>query len=641
LVLALPTRRGRADATARAGVNRAPGRHFVDAFLAAGFGLATLAVLLPWPPPGLSLREACDWQDAGRFAVSCDLDAAASRTHAAWLKRGVRIYEDGILMRWAERAADVRRENPGSYQTTGALLTLAALDRSDPRSNGRDYVVRPTSFDPLGLDSGNRRPWALGLVLAAFAGSGLLRRSLLWAGTATISAAALAVQLLAILAEAPVPVDAGYVLGTAEALARGARLYSTLLYNYTPLGAYEFSLWGRLWRGAAPPYAWYLGLVLVSEAACAALVLVILRRAGVPAGLAVASAMSCLSMMLWFDGGRVLFEPLYLVPTLAAALVAASASRARAWLAAGGLAAVGFLTKQYGGFALAGLLGFVLSVPGGRARRALLVLAGFAGVFGGLAVALQLLGVDLRGLASQAVAISYARRYEDVWLRLYAWQCPVAVIALAAPFLRGSWSRPVVRLASSFALAACLPFYFRQHQYYFLNPNALLFILFALGAALLTERNPRRDWVAPVAAALLIAVPLRGALAQRELFAGAVRSEQLRRAWRMTREWPAGQPTLLLGHPGFYAITRYRSADESTLGYRFLNECSAEQLSQGFARAGAAWIDPRGMFARGADNVLRAAGTSIEDQLARNGFEKRTVVEDRFELWTRRRQPER
>jgi hypothetical protein len=341
-------------------------------------------------------------------------------------------------------------------------------------------------------------------------------------------------------------------------------------------------------------------------------------------------------MVLWFDGGRVLFEPLYLVPVLGSAFLALCAETPAGFLGAGVLAALAFSTKQYGGQALAGLIMFLLLGPA-RWRRTGLVLAGFAGGCVLLALFFTALGADMRGLVTQALGASYPRRYESVWLRLFLHHCPVAVLALLAPFVKGAFARPSVKLAVSFGLAACLPFYFRQHQYYFLNPTPWLFALFALGAAQLVLVRPWLERWAPLAAGLLLTVPLRGALDERELHQSALRSEQLRRARLMNLEWAPEQPTLLLANPGLYSITHYRSGDEVSLGYRFLNECDAPALIQGFRHAGAVWIDPRGMYARGVDSVLEAAGSSVEEQLRTNGFERRTVVEERFELWVKSR----
>jgi hypothetical protein len=116
---------------------------------------------------------------------------------------------------------------------------------------------------------------------------------------------------------------------------------------------------------------------------------------------------------------------------------------------------------------------------------------------------------------------------------------------------------------------------------------------------------------------------------------GDLRSEQLRRAWLMTHAWSADRPTLLLMYPGFYHVTRYRSPDEAALGFRFAHEWTAEQLRLGFRRAQGVWVDRRTMYARGADGVLKAAGSSLDTELSLNGFGQRLLLEERFELWTK------
>ena len=616
----------------------APAR-LVDALRAAAIGVASLLVLLPWPKPSISLREACAWEEAGRFAFGCDLEAASRSTGTDWLKRGIHVYEDGILLRWANRAADVRRENPGSYQTSGRLLTLASLDRTDVRTNGRKYIARPVELDPLGLSLGSRRALVALCLAAAVVAFGLWwpQSTPRWGGAGAIAVAALAVQLVSVVAEAPVPVDAGDVLPAAEAITRGAVPYRSLLYNlYTPLGAYQFSFWGRLWMGAsAPPYWWYLCLVLVCECVCAGLVFAFLRNAGVAVGLAALASLSYLSMTIWFDGGRVLHEPLYLWPVILSAVLALS-RRAFAAPTAGFLAAHAFLTKQYGGFGLAGFLGSVLVAGERRRRRMLACLLGFSAgllLFGLLLLAR---GVDWRAFVLQSLAPSYPRRYESVWLEIFLRQCPIALPAVVVPFLPGFWSRPEVRVVACFGLASCLPFLIRQQQYYFLNVCPWLFILFALAVDRLRAGAGRwRVGVGALCAWLLLTMPIRGAAAQARWLEQETRADQLRRARLMTLAWPASQPTLVLALPSFVHLTRYRSPDESALGYRFVNEHTAEQLLQGFAHATGVWIDPKGMYARGTDSVLRGAGTSVDEQLARYGFQKQLVVEERFELWTK------
>lgn len=609
--------------------------------LAAGlFGLLAFALVAPWPRPSVPLREACELAEAGRFAVQCDLVAAAERTGKGWLRRGIRVYEDGLLLRQADRAADVRRENPGSYHTTGLLLTLAALDRSDPRQTGHDYSIRPAQHNPLGLTRDGRRV-ALVVLLVAFGLLCVARRSqlepLALHGAIAAAVSATLVQVVAVLLATPVHVDDGYWLPGAEAVARGARPYTGLAFLYTPLGLYEFALWGRLWDGAGPPpYAWYLGFVLLNELACAAMVFVLLRHAGGGRALALLTAVGLFSMTLWFDGGRILFEPLYLLLGLVSAWLLLSSSLPASRVGAGLLAALAFFTKQYGGIVIWGLMGSALTTARERWRQALTLALGFA--LGLLALSLLLigLGLDLKGLVVQSSGQSYPRRYEATWFKVFLWQCSIVVPALAVPLLPGAWSRPAVRVAVCFALASCMPFYFRQHQYYFLTVCPWLFLLFALGVEHTAAMKARlRPALVAGAALLLLAMPLRGALAQTLWFENEARSDQLRRGFLMTAAWPGERRTLLFAYPGFYAVTHYRSADEPVVGYRFLNEASLEQLRVGFQKAEGAWIDPNGMYARGADRTLREAGTSLEEQLQQHGFTKKLVLEERFELWTK------
>ena len=232
--------------------------------------------------------------------------------------------------------------------------------------------------------------------------------------------------------------------------------------------------------------------------------------------------------------------------------------------------------------------------------------------------------------------------YESVWVGIFFRQCSILLPALAVPFLPGASARREVRVAACFGLAACLPFLIRQQQYYFLNVCPWLFLLFAMGAEQLSaSAKARRPVVSLAAALLLLAMPIRGAAAEAEWLSAETRSEQIRRARLMTLAWPASQPTLVLALPSFVHLTRYPSPDEPVLGYRFINEHTPAQLVRGFERASGVWVDPRGMYARQTDGVLRTAGTSLDEQLARNGFRKQLVVEDRFELWTKQPPPER
>jgi hypothetical protein len=596
------------------------------------FGLASLAVLAPWPAPSVRLREVCELARAGQFGASCDLRAAAERSAAPWLRQRIRVYEDGLLLSEADSARWPRSERRGSYYTDGAQLTLSALERGHPASNGRTYLARPFGWDPLGV--AGRRLWA---EVALLAGAVVVcaarpRRAFAqaWPIAALTAAAAVAVQLAG-AHRAAVHVDAGDTLGAAEAITRGAIPYRTLYYSpYTPLGAYAFSVWGRLWPGAGPPpYDWYVTLVVLCEVAGSGLVFRLLARAGVPRSLALVTGLSLLSMMLWLDGARVLHEPLHLLPVLLGARLAAGGPRSG--LAAGALTAGAFLVKQYGGFGLIGLVGHALVAGRDRLRRAAWILAGFIVGLVGLGGLLVALGVDPLGFA-RGLAPAAPVTYQLVWFEVFLRDCPIVLPALAVPLLAGAWARPIVRLAVCFGLASCLPLLFRQHQYYFINLCPWLFILFTTGL----DHLPRaRRALAFGALILLVSIPVRAAVGAASVIEADWRADQLRRAHVMTLLWPADEPTFVLVHPGIQFLSRYRSPDETEVGYRYIVDLSAERLRSGFQRASAAWIDPGGMFARRPDLSLRAAGSSLEQELARNGFELRLVLEDRFQLWTK------
>jgi hypothetical protein len=602
--------------------------------VAALFGLATLALLAPWPAPSVRLREVCTLRETGSFGAECDLRAAADRARAPWLRQRIRLYEDGLLLVEASSPNEPRGGSRGSFSTDGATLTFSALARGHPLSNGRTYTARPARWDPLGVADDRLAAAALllvtgGAVCLARRGRAFARA---WPMITFVSAAAIAVQLAA-ARRAPVHVDAGDTLGAAEAITRGAIPYRTLYYSpYTPLGAYAFSLWGRLWPGSGPPpYDWYVGLVVLCEIAGSAIVFLLLTRDGVRRGLALVTALSLFSMTLWFDGARVLHEPLYLLPILAAAWLAPSVSRPKLGLIAGALTAGAFLVKQYGGFGLCGLVSHALTRGPDRPRRAAWIMAGFGLGFGVLAALLILGGVDPLGFA-RGLAPKAEVTYQLTWLNVFLRACPIVLFALAVPLLPGAWSRPIVRLAVCFGLASCLPLLFRQHQYYFLNLCPWLFLLFAAGVDLV----PRgRAMALGAALVLLVSIPLRAAVAAAPLIEVDWRADQLRRARLMTLLWPAEKPTFVFVHPGLQHLTHYRSPDEGEVGYRFIADLSADRLRAGFQRAAAAWIDPKGMYAGRPDATLKAAGSSLTDELKKNGFQLQLVLEDRFQLWTK------
>lgn len=603
---------------------------------AAVFGVVALVLLAPWPAPSVRLRDVCTLRETGAFGAECDLRAASEEARAPWLRGRIRVYEDGLLLIETDDASGPEGKMRGSYTTDGARLTFSAVARGLPLSNGRSYVARPARWDPLRL--ADRRPLAATLLVIAALGvcAARRRRALAQAGpiVTLVCAAALGVQLSAV-GWARVHGDAGDTLGAAEAITRGAIPYATLYYApYTPLGAYAFSLWGRLSPGSgAPGYDWYVGLVVLCEAAVAAIVFVLLARDGISRMLALIAALSLLSMTLEFDGSRVLHEPLYLVLVLLSAVLAPSASRPRRALTAGALTAGAFLVKQYGGFGLAGLLAHALTGARGRWRRAAWIVAGFASGFVVLAAVLVLLGADARRFAAGLVP-SAPVTYELVWLELFLRRCPIVLPALAVPFLPGAWSRPVVRLAVCFGLASCLPLLFRQHQYYFLNLCPWLFLLFAAGVDHMA-RAGRTTIAFGLGLVLLASIPLRAAVAAAAVIEADWRADQLRRAHVMDLLWPAERPTFVFVDPAIQYLAHYRSPDESEVGYRYIPDLSADKLRLGLQRAAGAWIDPNGMFARRPDGTLHAAGTSLANELAANGFHPQLVLENRFELWTK------
>src|SRR5262249_35708022 len=194
-------------------------------------------------------------REAGRYGVECDLREAAERARAPWLRRRVRVYEDGFLLIESDRAAQPQGVSRGSFSTDGLSLTFSSLTRGTPLGNGRTYVARPARWDPLGI--ADRRGLAAALLAAAGGALCLARRSRAfaqaWPIASLVSAAALVVEGLG-ATRALVHVDAGDTLGAAEAIARGAVPYRTLYYApYTPLRAHAFSLCGRLWPGPGPP----------------------------------------------------------------------------------------------------------------------------------------------------------------------------------------------------------------------------------------------------------------------------------------------------------------------------------------------------------------------------------------------------
>ena len=611
--------------------------------MASVAALCVAACLMPWPRPSLSLEGSCVLARAGRFGVSCDLEQLSRDSESAWVRKSIRVYENGLPLREVGTSRSVRREGEGTYHTTGFLLTFSSLDGSDPRSNGRDYTLRSLRrLDQILLGSGPWRTVVVIALVASLAGLCLRFRSravpLLISTATAVSVACVSVQLLAVFTETPIHVDTGLFLPTAEAMAAGAIPHVDIDLGYTPLGLYELGYWGRVWPGPAPvPYNWYLALVIFNEVACAVLTFLIMRRVGVRAVLATATALSYLSMTIFFDGHRILLEPLYLVPVLVIAWLTLGPQTRPRLAAAGALAALAVLVKQYGGFGFWGLLGTTLVTGPARLRRAAFATLAFAVSGALLALILSAAGVNLWRLVDQTRGADYWKLYELVWLKRFLWYCPFAVVGVAVPFLHGAWARPGVRVLTCFLLAACLPFYFRQHQYYFLILCPWLFALFGVAVELAAASGSvwLRRAAVPLAAVLLVSVPLRAADAQAGLLDAEWRSKQYRRAWLMNRVWPEGKRTMILAYPYLYYIGRYRSADDAGVGYSFLLGCRGEQLQQAFAKAEGVWIDPKSMFLRGVERRLGQVGSSVELELAKNGFVRRLLLESRFELWTR------
>ena len=382
-----------------------------DVCAAAAVGLLVFAVLMPWPRPALSLREACTLEEVGRFGVRCDLNAVADRLGQPWLRKNVRVYEDGVRLREAPNAGQASRYYAGSYHTTGQVLTFSALDGSDPRTNGRTYVARSlVPRGPWGDDPAPRRALAGGVLAAAVAAVawGRRERALTLIGAAAVgtAVAALVVQVVCVVKESPVHVDTGYALATAEAVNAGAVPYRTVLYHYAPLGLYEYALWGRLWPGPGPaPLEHHLALVILNEIGCGAVVFALLRRFGAGGALSAATALCLVSMMLGFDGARILLEPLYLFPVLLACAVALVPRPVKGGLASGVIAALAMMTKQYGGFAVPALVGSAWLGQRDRLKRSLAVVAGVGLGLALVTLAMYATGVSLADFAHQVLSL--------------------------------------------------------------------------------------------------------------------------------------------------------------------------------------------------------------------------------------------
>jgi hypothetical protein len=132
-----------------------------------------------------------------------------------------------------------------------------------------------------------------------------------------------------------------------------------------------------------------------------------------------------------------------------------------------------------------------------------------------------------------------------------------------------------------------------------------------------------------------VSIPLRSAVGEAPVIEVDWRADQLRRAHLMNLLWPAERPTFVFVHPGIQHLTHYRSPDEGKVGYRYIVDLSADRLRAGFQHAAAAWIDPNAMYARRPDATLKGAGSSLANELEKNGFQRQLVLENRFQLWTK------
>jgi hypothetical protein len=337
-------------------------------------------------------------------------------------------------------------------------------------------------------------------------------------------------------------------------------------------------------------------------------------------------------MFIWFDGSRILLEPMYLLVVLSALLVMITKPPERAPWIAGGLSALALLIKQYGGFgfwgALVASLGFAKPL-----RAAGRVILGAGAVLVGVSGLLLLFGVDLRVLVTQTAGTDYARRWETIWFVLYFSAAPFLVLGPLL-FVRREWrQRTGIIALLGFLLASWLPLIVRQHQYYLHNPSAFLFISFAVlaaftGAGMVGKRARLAEIVAVLC---LVSIPIRIALKSVERMP-SLKGVQERRARLMTSYWPSREPVLMFAPPSFMALTGYVSPAPATLGYRFLRESSLEQLRAGMRGATAAWIDPGSMYANG---DFASVGTTLRQELERFGFKQQMLLEDRYELWTK------
>jgi len=563
----------------------------------------------------------------------CDLTPASAKPETAWLGRSFIAFEDGLPLRNVGGSKVVRKQGVGAYVNELDTLWFSSTDGSSPLDNGRTYEARAVDGS-AGILSSRWRAVALGLAILAVVVSTLLSTSALSHRVfLSVAGLCLVVQTFAALNHGVVHVDAGSSLPYAREVMEGRLPYRDFLYNFTPLGVMALAVWKRLGpaEGMAA-HTFSLLLILILEGLCAHQVFKISRALRMTSPLAGVVALSYLSTFMFFDGSRMLYEPMYLLVVLIAFRIQVASPSGRSPWVAGGLASLAFLIKQYGGFAFWGALFASRSQPRPVASAAKVILgaaAGLAAVGLGLLVA----GVDLRLLAAQTLTGNYPAQRESVWIRLYFGFAPFLLLAPLL-FLRREWrAQNGVMALLGYLVASWMPLLVRQHQYYLQNPSPFLFLAFGTLVSLIAAAfSPTRSrWIETAAMICLVSVPVRAA--QSHTFGmPPVRGVQERRARLMTSYWPSGQPVLMFASPSFLALTGYRSPDLSGLGYRFLNETSLEQVRAGMERASAAWIDPDSMWARG---DFARAGTSLKEELVRHGFELQMALEDRYELWTK------
>ena len=556
---------------------------------------------------------------------------AAAKPGSSWLLHSFSVFEDGLPLRDVPHSREVRKRGLGTYIIERESLTFSSIDGSSPLENAKHYEARAARDSDAYLGSAAR--WiAIGLALLA------LVASVRGGNVGLAQAAAVAIIALCIFGQAQqalqrqaVHIDAGSSLPTARDVSEGAVPYRDILFNYTPLGVMTLAAWRKLWPlSGVAAHTWSLTLILLLECACAFQVFRICLALRVPRSFSRVASLSYLSTFLWFDGSRILLEPMYLLAALLALRSMIEMAPSEAPWVAGGLASVGLLLKQYGGFSFWGAL--LASLAGSQPfKSAARVIAGSALVLAVLAGALFAAGVDVTLALIQTSGHDYAARREWVWIHLFFEGVPFLLLSPLL-FLRREWrAQAGVVTLGAFLVASWMPLLIRQHQYYLQNPSPFLYIAFAVLASLSAARASRARWLELAATVCLLALPIRAAWRINEA-ALPIRGAQERRAILMTDFWPAGERVLMFAAPSFLALAGYRSPEPRLLGYRFLNESPLDQVRAGMRLATAAWLDPSSMHARG---EFASRGTTLKNELAKAGFVYQLTLDDRFELWTK------